>query len=242
MLGGSEDEVFTLGAFMPRIILLVAIMIGLSHVITFSSPTDETLKFVWKFASVGTLALFAALCARNLDGWLLVGVMLFSALSDIFLVTIGEMPGALSFIVADCLAIWLYCRHLRTGIGAPAIIFTGVFIIAAAGLAYILPADRTQALGIAIFTIPLAAMAAFAVLSRFPIYLVGLGATMVLSSDLLIFARMGVLRDMAAGAEIVWLLYFVGEVLVAIGVTRALRLKTAESPTAAVTIQEKTAP
>jgi hypothetical protein len=65
---------------------------------------------------------------------------------------------------------------------------------------------------------------------------------MVLSSDLLIFARMGVLRDMAAGAEIVWLLYFVGEVLVAIGVTRALRLKTAESPTAAVTIQEKTAP
>jgi uncharacterized membrane protein YhhN len=236
MLDDCVDETLTLRAYMPRIILLFAIVIGLGHVITFSSPTDETLKFVWKFASVGTLALYAAICARNLDGWLLTGVMLFSALSDIFLVTIGDIPGALSFIVADCIAIWLYCRHLRSRVGAPAIIFTGVFIIAASGLAYILPDDRSQALGIAIFTLPLAAMAAFANLSRFPRYLVGLGAAMVLGSDLFIFARMGPLRDLVGGAEIVWLLYFVGEVLVVMGVTRALRLNTTSSTPSPVTI------
>jgi uncharacterized membrane protein YhhN len=236
MLDDCVDETLTLRAYMPRIILLFAIVIGLGHVLTFSSPTDETLKFVWKFASVGTLALYAAICARNLDGWLITGVMLFSALSDIFLVTIGDIPGALSFIVADCIAIWIYCRHLRSRMGAPAIIITSLFIIAASGLAYMLPADRAEALGIAIFTIPLAAMAAFANLSRFPRYLVGLGAAMVLGSDLLIFARMGVLKDIAAGAELVWLLYFVGEVLVVMGVTRALRLKTANSQPVPVTI------
>lgn len=229
MIDNSVDEAFTMGAFMPRIVLLLAIVIGLGYVVTFSSPTNETFRFVWKFASVGSLAIYAAVSARNLDGWLLTGAMLFSALSDIFLVTIGDIPGALSFIVADCIAIWLYCRHLRAGIGAPVIIVAIVSIIAAAGLAYILPDDRNEALGIAIFTLPLAAMAAFANLSRFPRYFVGLGATMVLFSDVLIFARMGVLKEMVGGVELVWLLYFVGEVLVVMGVTRALRLNTFKS-------------
>lgn len=229
MLEESVEETFSMRAFMPRIILVFAIVIGLGHVITFSSPPDEMMRFIWKFASVGTLALYACLCARNFDGWLLTGVMLFSALSDIFLVTIGDIPGALSFIVVDCLAIWLYCRHLRTEIGPLAFCLSAAFMVATAGLAYILPADRDEALGIAIFTLPLAAMAAFAIMSRFPRYMVGLGATLVLSSDLLIFARMGPLKDMPVGAEAVWLLYFVGEVLVVMGATRALRLVSQNS-------------
>lgn len=222
---------------MPRIILMIAVAIGLSHVITFSTSTDEIVRVIWKFASVGTLCIYACFCARNTDGWLIAAVMLFSALSDVLLVTIGEVPGALSFIIADCLAIWLYSRHLRARIGLASASYLISFTLAAGSLAYVLPNDRSEALGLAIFTLPLAAMAGFATLSRFPGYLVGLGATMVLSSDLLIFARMGALKDLIAGEELVWLSYFVGEVLVVMGVTRALRLGIRQPPVSQISAQ-----
>jgi uncharacterized membrane protein YhhN len=56
-------------------------------------------------------------------------------------------------------------------------------------VAFLLPADRAGAPGVALYSLGLALMAATAWLSRFPRYRVGIGALMFVVSDLLIFGR-----------------------------------------------------
>jgi hypothetical protein len=73
-------------------------------------------------------------------------------------------------------------------------------------------------------------MAALTFLTRFQPLLVGVGAMMILFTDLLIFGRMGPLNGLAGMSEVIWLCYFVGEVLVAYGVTRGLRAFNATGP------------
>ena len=90
-------------------------------------------------------------------------------------------------------------------------------------IAWSLPADRGQAPGVALYALFVAAMAAAAWTSRFPRYLAGIGAMMFLASDLLIFARMGALAGVVWVGLAIWLLYYAGQLLIALGVARALR-------------------
>ena len=89
-------------------------------------------------------------------------------------------------------------------------------------IAWLLPADRAGAGPVALYALGLAAMAAFAWLSRFPRYRVGIGALMFVVSDLLIFARSGPLEGQAWVGYGVWILYFGGQLLIVLGVTRTL--------------------
>ncbi len=225
MAHSANDLVAPPNKVLAQAILVIGIIVGLSHVATFSGAFNHTVTIIWKFASVGTLALYAMSVARNRDGWVIALVMLLSAVSDVLIVTIGQVPGAISFIIADLIAITLYYRNLQLNLSVRHYLISVAAVSASVFLAYILPANREEALGIAIFTIPLACMTAFAFLSTFP-RIVGFGAALVLFSDLLIFARLGPLAAMPMGAEAVWLLYFVGEIFVVVGVTRALRAKT----------------
>jgi uncharacterized membrane protein YhhN len=77
---------------------------------------------------------------------------------------------------------------------------------------------------VAAYALGLSAMAATAGLSRFPRGRVALGALMFLASDLLIFARSGPLAGQAAAVVgfLVWGLYFAGQTLICLGVTRTL--------------------
>jgi uncharacterized membrane protein YhhN len=65
-------------------------------------------------------------------------------------------------------------------------------------------------------------MAATAWLSRFPRFRTGIGAQLFLISDLLIFARMGPLHGQAWLGFGVWGLYYLGQLLIALGVTQTL--------------------
>ena len=66
-------------------------------------------------------------------------------------------------------------------------------------------------------------MASAAWISRFPRLLVGAGALMFVGSDLLIFLRTGrPALDVFPLALAVWGLYFAGQTLIAVGVTRTL--------------------
>jgi uncharacterized membrane protein YhhN len=58
-------------------------------------------------------------------------------------------------------------------------------------IAYLLPADRAGAPGVALYSLGLSLMAATAWTSRFHRFRVGIGAVMFVVSDLLIFARAG---------------------------------------------------
>ena len=65
-------------------------------------------------------------------------------------------------------------------------------------------------------------MAACALISRFPVALTGLGALMFVLSDLFIFARAGPLAQAAWIGLAIWTLYYVGQLMICLGVVRTL--------------------
>ena len=93
-------------------------------------------------------------------------------------------------------------------------------------LAFLLPADRAGAPGVAVYSLGLALMAATAWLSRFPRYRVGIGAVLFAVSDLLIFARMGPLADSPLPDLLIWPLYYFGQFLICTGVVGELRARS----------------
>jgi YhhN family len=203
-------------------VLVAAIIVGVSHLFTWAVPMEHAWVVIWKGASVGLLALFAGLNAREPDGYLLTVVLALSALSDVLIVTIGAIQGGIVFMIADVVAIVLYARNLAHPLLSVRSVIPLAIIPLASLFGYFIVTDRTEAANIGIFVLPLATMAAFAWMSRFPYRYVAIGATMILMSDLLIFARQGPLEGIPALSYAVWLSYFLGEVLVCIGVVTML--------------------
>jgi len=73
-------------------------------------------------------------------------------------------------------------------------------------------------------------MAAAAWTSRFPRFVVGLGAVLFVVSDLLIFARLGPLAGATWVGFGVWTLYFGGQLLICLGVSGTLASPHSPTP------------
>lgn len=208
-----------------RLVFLAAIAAGVSYVGSwFLVDLPPTVSVAWKGAGVGLLALWAALNARGLDGWLIAVVLAFGALGDVLLETHGLVTGALAFLTGHLVAIWLYLKNRRPGLAAGDWTIAGAILLLIPIIAFLLPPDRAGAPGIALYATGLAAMAAAAWVSRFPRALTAAGALMFAVSDLLIFLRTGrpALDSFPMGLA-VWGLYFAGQALIAVGVVRTLR-------------------
>ena len=95
-------------------------------------------------------------------------------------------------------------------------------------IARALPADPRQAPNVALYALALGAMAAGAWASVFPRYRVGAGAVLFLLSDLLLFAEMGPLQGHIVPRVLVWPLYYLGQLLIAVGVAQTLRKRDPE--------------
>lgn len=206
--------------------LIASIIAGVSYIASWNLKLSLPAEVVWKGAGVGLLAVYAALKARSTDGWLLTAVMALGALGDVLLVTSGLTIGALAFLAGHLTAIALYARN-RRGASIPALLAATAFIPVVVGIAFHLPADRAGAPGVALYATGLAAMAASAWLSRFPRERVALGALIFVVSDLLIFARGGLLPESFATGLAVWGLYYLGQLLICLGVSRALEPRSA---------------
>ena len=177
----------------------------------------------WKGAGVGLLALWCAVRAESRDGWLIAAVMAFGALGDILLETSGLVAGASAFLAGHLVAVWLYRRNMRHERSFSQNALAIVLVIVTPLAAWALAASHAAKL----YALALGAMAAFAWLSRFPRYRVGIGAILFVASDLLIFARMGPLANAAWAGILIWPLYFAGQALIATGVVATLRKGTA---------------
>ena len=205
-----------------RLVLAASVIAGVSYVWSWGLPLSEAASLAWKGAGVGLLAVYAALKARDLDGWLITLVMAFGALGDVLLGAAGLVVGAVAFLIGHLIAIGLYWRNRRPAPTLSQRLFAVVLVPATVTIAFVLPADRAGAPGVAVYAFGLAVMAAFAWLSRFPHYRVGLGALMFVVSDLLIFAREGALAGAAWIGLAIWSLYYFGQMLICVGVTSAL--------------------
>ncbi|MGA0607398.1 lysoplasmalogenase family protein [Phenylobacterium sp. VNQ135] len=207
---------------LPRLVLAAAIVGGVAYVFTWDGATSEAVSTAVKGTGVGLLAVYCAMLARELDGWLIAVVMLLGMLGDVLLNAVGLTTGALAFLAGHVVAIILYRRNARAPLTPRTILATALFAAAVVAFAAWLPQDAAQAPGIGLYSAGLALMAATAWLSRFPRGLVGLGALLFLVSDLLIFARIGPLRGQPLVGYGVWGLYFAAQLMIALGVTRTL--------------------
>ena len=102
-------------------------------------------------------------------------------------------------------------------------VLTGSQRVAALALLVLTPLVSWQLSGgkpeVALYALFLGAMAATAWSSRFPRYWTGIGALLFVASDLFIFHRMGTGSD-AVSQWTVWPLYYVGQALIVLGVTK----------------------
>lgn len=208
---------------LPAVVLAAALAAGISYLGAGLLAPPFAVATVWKGAGVGLLALFAALQARSLDGWLLAGVMLFGMLGDVLLETSGFIVGGGAFFVGHLIAVALYLRNRRARlIGAEWVVAAALAVLVPLA-AFALPVARPTAGPVAFYAAGLGLMAATAWLSRFPRPLVAAGAVMFVISDLLIFARAGRPALSIPPVSIaVWSLYFAGQALIAVGVRRGL--------------------
>ena len=145
-----------------------------------------------------------------------------SALGDILLETHGLTVGAVAFLVGHLIAIGLYLRYRRPNLPKGDAVFAALLVPVTVAIAFLLPSDRAMAPGVALYSTGLALMAACAWICRFPRAMTGLGALMFVVSDLLIFARGGPLAGQAWVGYGVWILYYFGQVLIALGGVRGL--------------------
>ncbi|MBP8246431.1 MAG: lysoplasmalogenase [Phenylobacterium sp.] len=205
-----------------KLILALAILAGVSFLAANRFALPEAANIVWKGAGVALLALYAATRAKSLDGWLITAVMALGATGDVLLETHGLVTGAVAFLAGHLVAIGLYLRNRRPALERSQLLLAILIVPATVVGAYLLPADRAGAPGIAFYSAGLAIMAATAWISRFPRMGVGLGALMFVASDLLIFARSGPLEHNPWVGFAVWALYFAGQLRICLGVVRTL--------------------
>ncbi|MBT9472329.1 MAG: lysoplasmalogenase family protein [Pseudomonadota bacterium] len=206
----------------PLLVLAGALIASVSYVASWDMAIPDTASMLWKGAGVTLLALYAGMLARNLDGWLICAVMAFGALGDMLLEAAGLTVGAVAFLIGHLIAIWLYLRNRRPVLTRSQLLLAICLVPATGVLTFLLPTDRGLALAATLYSMSLAIMAAMAWTSRFPRALVGAGALMFVVSDLLIFARAGPLVDAAWIGLAIWGLYFAGQTLICLGVTRTL--------------------
>lgn len=203
-----------------RTLVIASLVLGASYVFAGASGLPGWATTVWKGLPVALLAFAALIEARETDGRLLAGVLALGALGDVLLV--GNMThGGLAFMASHVLAIGLYLRNRRAALSPSQRALVVLLVPAAVVTAFLLPADRAVAPGVALYALAVSAMAAAAWASRFPRYRTGIGAMLFVASDLLIFAELGPLGPDGAGPAI-WLLYYVGQLLVFLGVRATL--------------------
>lgn len=204
-------------------LLLASLAAGLIYPLLWDAGLPGTAVTLAKGLGVGLLAVLAATQARTRDGWLLAAVMGFGALGDVLL-DIRFEAGVAAFAVGHAVAIALYSRNRRRTMTVSRRAFAAALALFGTVMPFFLfDADDPRLLGMLVYSLLLTSMAAMAWLSRFPRYRTGLGAVLFVISDALIAARMGPLAGAAWVGYAIWLLYYVGQLGIFVGVSETLR-------------------
>lgn len=210
-----------------RPILLASMAAALAYFVLRQSPVVPELWLIpLKGAAVGLLALFAFVRFRDADARILGAMFVLAALGDMAL-EIERMAGALLFFGYHMLAIGLYLRHPREKLTVSQKAAAVAMLLLTPAIFWLLPAERGDAWPTALYGLALGAMAACAWLSAFSRYRVGIGAVLFLVSDLLIVAGMGPLMGEPLHQWLIWPLYYVGQLMICLGVARTLRTERA---------------
>lgn len=212
-----------------RILVALSLIAGLSYPLAALVALPPELEIGWKGLGVGLLALAALAGGRDPVMRMLAVVLGFGALGDVLL-DIRFEAGMLGFAAGHVAAVVLYRRERRADAGAAdralALALLGVAVVMPALL---LPGGDPRVIPFTVYSLVLCAMAAAAWLSRFPRRLTGLGALMFVVSDALIAVRIGAPAAAPALGLAIWLLYYLGQLLIYAGVVRTRAAPSAPS-------------
>lgn len=206
--------------------LLASLVAGIGFWVLKDSHLPGVYQMALKGAGVALLAVYALVRHTGPDSRQIAAVMAFGALGDV-LIELNLEAGATAFLIGHLIAINLYLRHRRAAPSFTQRAAGFAFLVLIPLIAFMLPADRSAAPGVALYALGLGAMTATAWISSFPRYRVGIGAVMFAVSDLMIFARMGPLAHSTLPGLTIWPLYYFGQFLICTGVIGELRGRTA---------------
>lgn len=176
-----------------------------------------------KGAGVSLLA-FAALMLRTRERYWLATIMAAGALGDIFLALPGRFfVGAGAFAIGHGVAIVFYMRNRSDSargnerLAALALIGWGL------AMPTLVSPPGTPVGALMLYSVLLCGMAAALLLSRFP-RLAVVGALLFIVSDTLLIMRLGgrLVGDGTVHGLLVWLTYYLGQLLIFIGVAMGL--------------------
>lgn len=193
--------------------LVISLIFGIGYWAGHAVLPPGSLAIAVKMGGVGALALYARQNAHPARRPIAL-VMAFGALGD-GLIEINLIAGALAFLAGHLVACRFYFvwRRSRPRWSDNLLIFPLINGTIIGGIVYLNPTP-----GAIIYALALASMVVFAWMSVFRRYAVALGAMLFATSDLLLFARMGVLAQSALPGLLVWPLYYIGQLLITLGV------------------------
>jgi len=202
--------------------LLLSLLLGISYFFVKDSNIPGLYLLTWKGAPIGFLAIYCFRRLMNGDGALIGFAMLLFALGSMVL-EVERIAGAVIIIFAYIAAIIFFMRHRRTQTTFSQTALTSIMVPAICFVSWALPADRSDAGPILIFSLFLAIMAAMAWSSKFTRYRVGLGAMLLVAHDLVLFATMGPWEESMIARWLIWPLFYIGLFMISTGVVRRLR-------------------
>lgn len=196
------------------------------------TDTPGLYQLVLKGLPVALLALYAWSKSFGRDGTLIAAVAAVAAIGDA-LTTLEYGWGGIAHALSQLIAIVLYWHNHRPGV-RPLIFVAGLgAVVVAPVLAWLLMAGEVGQGAVAASAALLAITAAIAFLSRFPRQRVAAGAVLYLISELFLIAARAKLLDGSgfdpggavgdAVLELVWPLYYAGQLLIVTGVVTTLR-------------------
>ena len=210
-----------------RPLIFVSIAAALAFFYLRVSPVPELYLIPLKGSAVALLAVYLWQRHSSPDARLLAWAFGTAALGDMA-IEIDRAIGALLFFLYHVLALGVYLRNRRPNLAPSQKWAVAVLLLLTPLIAWFMPAERAQAPSVALYALALGAMAAGAWASVFPRYRVGSGAVLFLLSDLLLFAQMGPLADSPLPEYLVWPIYYLGQLLIAVGVAQTLRKRDPE--------------
>lgn len=204
-----------------KALIAASVVAALAFYLLRSADPMPMALVVLKGTGVGMLAILALLYGPGRSGAMLASVMALGALGDM-LIEFDTVAGAAAFLIGHMVAIVFYLRFRRDRLTASQLMLALVILVTVPFAGWSLPADRAMAPVVLVYALALGLMAAAAWTSRFSRYSVGIGAVLFVLSDLLIFAEGGPLALSALPHLLIWPLYYIGQLLICLGVLRLL--------------------
>lgn len=171
----------------------------------------------WKGACTLGLALSLVAASRARPIRLLALALAISAVADMVLVTKAMVAAGLLFSVSHLIAITVFWRNRAKPITPLRRAVAVAVPLVSFGLSLAAIHSTNVPLVFAFYPLLSGIMAATAILSRFPLWLSGLGAVIFICSDVLVLAWLGMLAGDPGFGFLTWLSYFVGYAMLARG-------------------------